>query len=192
MNELRMYVEHLFEGRVLTQESIELKEEIYNAIESIGKTATEEFGVIYAYETDGYGMYNLKDDANVPSLLAMDYLGYPGDPDTGENTRRFLLSNANPYYYEVKKAAGIGSPHTPSSYIWHISMAVQGLTSKEPEEKKRILRNMAATTGGKGVMHEGFHVDDDTRYTREWFSWANAMYAELFLDCSGYRLKIRA
>ncbi len=28
MNELRMYVEHLFEGRVLTQESIELKEEI--------------------------------------------------------------------------------------------------------------------------------------------------------------------
>lgn len=29
MNELRMYVEHLFEGRVLTQESIELKEEIY-------------------------------------------------------------------------------------------------------------------------------------------------------------------
>ena len=30
---------------------------------------------------------------------------------------------------------------------------------------------MAATTGGKGVMHEGFHVDDDTRYTREWFSW---------------------
>lgn len=176
----------------LEKEARELKEEIYNAIESIGKTATEEFGVIYAYETDGYGMYNLMDDANVPSLLAMDYLGYPGDPDTGENTRRFLLSNANPYYYEGKKAAGIGSPHTPSSYIWHISMAVQGLTSKEPEEKKRILRNMAATTGGKGVMHEGFHVDDDTRYTREWFSWANAMYAELFLDCSGYRLKIRA
>ena len=176
----------------LEKEARELKEEIYNAIESIGKTATEEFGVIYAYETDGYGMYNLMDDANVPSLLAMDYLGYPGDPDTGENTRRFLLSNANPYYYEGKKAAGIGCPHTPSSYIWHISMAVQGLTSKEPEEKKRILRNMAATTGGKGVMHEGFHVDDDTRYTREWFSWANAMYAELFLDCSGYRLKIRA
>lgn len=29
MNELRMYVEHLFEGRVLTPEAIELKEEIY-------------------------------------------------------------------------------------------------------------------------------------------------------------------
>lgn len=29
MNELRMYVEHLFEGKVLTSENIELKEEIY-------------------------------------------------------------------------------------------------------------------------------------------------------------------
>ncbi len=29
MNELRMYVEHLFEGKVLTTENIELKEEIY-------------------------------------------------------------------------------------------------------------------------------------------------------------------
>lgn len=169
-----------------------LKTEVQQAIESVGKTATEEFGVIYAYETDGYGMYNLMDDANVPSLLAMDYLGYPGDPEVGANTRRFLLSHGNPYYYEGKKAAGIGSPHTPSSYVWHIAMAVQGLTSTDPEEKKEILRNMARTTGGKGVMHEGFHVEDDTRYTREWFSWANAMYAELFLDCSGFRLKIRA
>ena len=181
----------IFHCPELEKEARELKEKIHYAIESIGKTATQEFGVIYAYETDGYGMYNLMDDANVPSLLAMDYLGYPLDPDVGENTRRFLLSNANPYYYEGKKAAGIGSPHTPSSYIWHISMAIRGLTSKEKEEKKRVLRNMADTTGGKGVMHEGFHVDDDTRYTREWFSWANAMYAELFLDCSGYRLKIK-
>lgn len=39
--------------------------------------------MIYAYETDGYGMYNLMDDANVPSLLAMDYLGYPSDPALG-------------------------------------------------------------------------------------------------------------
>ena len=29
MNELRMYVEHLFEGKVLTADMIELKEEIY-------------------------------------------------------------------------------------------------------------------------------------------------------------------
>ena len=31
MNEIRMYVEHLFEGKVLTAEMSELKEEIYGA-----------------------------------------------------------------------------------------------------------------------------------------------------------------
>lgn len=165
-----------------------LKEQVREAVEKEGRTYTEEFGMIYAYEVDGYGMYRLMDDANVPSLLALEYLGYPADRQTAENTRRYILSDANPYYYKGTKAAGVGSAHTPSGYIWHIAMAVRGLTSTSREEKRRILENMAATTGGKGVMHEGFCCDDDGKYTREWFSWANAMYAELFLDYLGYRL----
>lgn len=179
----------IFKNQELAEKARILKEEVHNAIETLGKTFTEEFGVIYAYETDGYGMYNLMDDANVPSLLAMDYLGYEADAETAENTRKFLLSEANPFYFKGTKAAGIGSPHTPSSYVWHIAMAVQGLTSKDKEEKLRILKNMEATTGNKGVMHEGFCCEDDTKYTREWFSWANAMYAELFLDYLGYKLE---
>ncbi|MDO4448600.1 MAG: glycoside hydrolase family 125 protein [Lachnospiraceae bacterium] len=173
----------------LEKEAGRLKEQVYRAVEKEGKTLTEEFGMIYAYETDGFGMYNLMDDANVPSLLAMDYLGYPAEKETKENTRRFLLSSANPYYFKGKRAAGIGSPHTPSDYIWHIAMAVEGLTEASRERKIEILKNMADTTAGKKVMHEGFCCEDDSRYTREWFSWANAMYSELFLDVFGYRLK---
>lgn len=173
----------------LEKEAARLKEQVYRAVEKEGKTLTEEFGMIYAYETDGFGMYNLMDDANVPSLLAMDYLGYPAEKETKENTRRFLLSSANPYYFKGKKASGIGSPHTPSDYIWHIAMAVEGLTEVSRERKLEILKNMADTTAGKKVMHEGFCCEDDSRYTREWFSWANAMYSELFLDVFGYRLK---
>ncbi|MDE6388298.1 MAG: glycoside hydrolase family 125 protein [Lachnospiraceae bacterium] len=165
-----------------------LKEQVWEAVEKEGKVYTEEFGTIYAYEVDGYGMYHLMDDANVPSLLAAEYLGYPVDRQTAENTRRYILSDANPYYYKGTKAAGVGSSHTPSGYIWHIAMAVQGLTSRDREEKRKILEDMAATTGGKGVMHEGFFCDDDCKYTREWFSWANAMYVELFLDYLGYHL----
>lgn len=175
--------------RELAKAAKELKDEVYQAIETIGKTFTEEFGMVYAYETDGFGMYNLMDDANVPSLLSMDYLGYPSDREIAGNTRRLLLSEANPFYFKGEKAAGIGSPHTPSNYVWHIAMAIQGLTETEQEKKMEILKTMAATTGGKGVMHEGFCCEDDTRFTREWFSWANAMYAELFLDCMGYRLE---
>lgn len=179
----------IFHNEELAERAKALKEEVQEAIETIGKTFTEEFGMVYAYETDGYGMYNLMDDANVPSLLAMSYLGYEGEPEVSSNTRRFLLSEANPVYFKGDKAAGIGSPHTPSNYIWHIAMAIQGLTSETREEKLEILKNMAATTGGKGVMHEGFCCEDDSKFTRAWFSWANAMYAELFLDYMGYQLE---
>lgn len=179
----------IFHNEELAERAKALKEEIQRAIETIGKTFTEEFGMVYAYETDGYGMYNLMDDANVPSLLAMSYLGYEGEPEVSSNTRRFLLSEANPFYFKGDKAAGIGSPHTPSNYIWHIAMAIQGLTSETREEKLEILKNMAATTGGKGVMHEDFCCEDDSKFTRAWFSWANAMYAELFLDYMGYQLE---
>lgn len=174
----------------LKEKSRALREELHAAVEKHGKTLTEEFGMVYAYETDGYGMYNLMDDANVPSLLSMGYLGYPADREAYENTRRMILSEANPYYYSGSRAAGIGSPHTPSGYIWHIAMAVQGLTAETREEKLEILEKMAETAGeGGGMMHEGFHKDDASKYTREWFSWANAMYAELFLDCFGYSLE---
>lgn len=179
----------IFHNEELAEKAKVLKEEVQEAIETIGKTFTEEFGMVYAYETDGFGMYNLMDDANVPSLLAMSYLGYEGDREVSANTRRFLLSEANPFYFKGCKAAGIGSPHTPSNYIWHIAMAVQGLTSASKEEKLEILETMAATTGGKGVMHEGFCCEDDSKFTRAWFSWANAMYAELFLDYMGYTLE---
>ena len=130
------------------------------------------------------------DDANVPSLLAQTYLGYEGDPEVTANTRRFLLSEANPYYYEGSAASGIGSPHTPTSYIWHIALAVQGMTETDKEEKYRILKLMADTDAGKGMMHEGFDKNDPSHYTREWFSWANAMYSEMVLNYLGYELAV--
>lgn len=189
MGYLEELARELFHDEQMEKDAKLLKEQVREAVEKEGRANTEEFGMVYAYETDGYGMYNLMDDANVPSLLGMEYLGYHGDKETMENTRKFLLSDGNPYYFKGTKAAGIGSAHTRSGYIWHIAMAVQGLTSDSREEKLQILKNMVATTGGKGVMHEGFLCDDDSKFTREWFSWANAMYVELFLDYLGYRLE---
>lgn len=188
------YLEEIAE-KILRDESLreragKMKAQVQNAIEIYGRVKTEEFGTVYAYEVDGYGMVNLMDDANVPSLLSMSYLGYPADRETMENTRRMILSEGNPYYYKGKAASGIGSPHTPSGYIWPIALAMEGLTSNSREEKKRILDTLVSTTGGTGMIHEGFSADDPEKYTREWFSWANAMYGELFLDYLGYRLKV--
>ena len=187
---LAQIAEQVLEDEELEKDALALRAQVREGIERYGRVRTEQFGTVYAYEADGYGMFNLMDDANVPSLLSASYLGYPADPEILANTRRMILSEANPYYYSGKAAAGIGSPHTPAGYIWHIALAVQGLTSGSREEKRRILETLAATTGGTGMMHEGFCADDPGKYTREWFSWANAMYAELYLDYQGYALKV--
>lgn len=174
----------------MAESAAALAEEIRCGIETYGVTQKEGFGTVYAYEVDGYGQFHLMDDANVPSLLSMSYLGYQGkDAAVADNTRKMILSEANPYYYEGRYAAGIGSPHTPPGYIWPIALAVQGLTAASREEKKNILLTLLQTDGGKGMMHESFCKDDPASYTREWFSWANAMFCELVLDYCGMEVK---
>ncbi|WP_442953057.1 glycoside hydrolase family 125 protein [Paenibacillus sp. Soil750] len=172
--------------RTISDEALQLAAEIRDGIEAYGTIPHPTLGVMYAYETDGLGGYHLMDDANVPSLLSIPYLGYTemSDP-TYQRTRSFILSEENPYFYQGEVAQGIGSPHTPERYIWPISLAIQGLTASSQEEKLRLLDLLAATDAGTGFMHEGFHVDDPAKFTRPWFSWANAMFSELVLDVCG-------
>ena len=140
----------------------------------------------YAYEVDGFGQYLIMDEANVPSLLALPLLGAcAADDPIYQNTRRLMLSEANPYYYSGKCLHGIGSPHTPVSYVWDIALAVEGLTTNDSEEKLRLIRTMARNDAGTKLMHEGIHVDDPTRFTRPWFSWANSMFCELVMNFCG-------
>lgn len=174
----------------MAREAAVLKEEIYEGIEKYGITRREGFGEVYAYEADGFGEFNLMDDANVPSLLSMDYIGYKGrSREVAENTRKLILSETNPFYYKGEKAAGIGSPHTPAGYIWHIALCMQGLTAQTAEEKRRMIMLAVSTDGSKKLMHEGFCADDDTQYTRDWFTWANAMFSELVMDYCGYKIE---
>lgn len=187
---LQEIAEQILGDKNLAYEASRLRDEIRGGIETYAVIRREGYGEVYAYETDGYGQFNLMDDANIPSLLSIDYLGYGGrNPQVAKNTRKMILSDANPFYYRGKKAAGIGSPHTPAGYIWHIALCMQGLTAESENEKREMIDLAAATDGGKLLMHEGFCADDDTRYTREWFSWANAMFCELVMDYCGYRIE---
>lgn len=160
-----------------------LRDEIQNGIEQYGKIHHPVFGEMYAYETDGKGNVNLMDDANVPCLLSMPYLGYCSpDDQTYVNTRNFILSRNNPYYYEGDAACGIGSPHTPDHYIWHISLAIQGMTARSVSEMAAILEMMKKTHGGTYYMHEGFNASRPEDFTRSWFAWANSMFSEFVLS----------
>ncbi len=164
----------------LISECNSLRSEINEGINKYAVISTEKYGKIYACEVNGKGDYFLFDDANVPSLLSAPYLGYCGyDNEIYRNTRRFILSKYNPYYYEGKFAKGIGSPHTPKGYIWHIALSMQGLTSDNSEEIKEILHMLETTDADTGYMHEGFDADNPDKFTRSWFSWSCALFAEL-------------
>ena len=138
---------------------------------------------VYALETDGLGNYNLMDDANIPNLLAMPYYEYPYiDKEIYQNTRQYMLSFENPYYFEGKILKGIGSPHTPKDRVWPLSLIIQALTSENKAEVLECVRMLINSTGGTGYIHEAVDKDDDTVYSRSWFAWANSLFAYLVLE----------
>lgn len=170
----------------LAARAADLKAAIDAGIAAYGVVEHPRHGRVYAYEVDGFGRTLLMDDANMPSLLSIPLTGFASRTDPVYlSTRALLLSSDNPYYYEGTAAVGIGSPHTPERHVWPIALAVQGLSSDSQDEKLRLLTLLRTTDGGTGQMHESFHSDDPTVFTREWFSWANAMFCELALDCAG-------
>ncbi|MEU4008042.1 glycoside hydrolase family 125 protein [Streptomyces pseudogriseolus] len=170
----------------LAESAALLAAELRAATARHGTVDHPEFGLIYAYEVDGRGNALLMDDANMPGLLSLPLVAdIPATDPVYLATRAFALSPANPTWHRGTAAEGIGSPHTPDEHIWPIAIAVQGLTGGDPAERITALRTLLATDAGTGQMHESFHKDDPRRYTRPWFSWANAMYAELALDVAG-------
>ena len=137
---------------------------------------------IYALETDGLGSFNIMDDANIPNLLAIPYYRYPfTDEEIYKNTRAFILSEKNPYYFKGKCLTGVGSPHTPKNYVWPLSLIIQALTTDDEDEVRSLVDMIVANTDGTGYIHEGVDKDDPSVYTRPWFAWANSLFAYLIL-----------
>ena len=167
----------------LKKRAAELADEIAGGIRKYAVAEGPSGKGMYAYETDGLGNFNLMDDANLPSLLGAPWYRFcETDDPLYQETRKFLLSPENPYYFQGKYAAGIGSPHTPDGYIWHIGLIVQGLTTSNDSEKAAILEALKNTNAGTGHMHEGFDPNDPGRFTRPWFAWADSMFCLLVED----------
>lgn len=179
LRQMREIAEFVFRDLSFEKEMAKLEREINHGIQLYGIYRHPEFGPIYAYETDGFGNYCLMDDAGTPGLISIPYLGYvDGDDPIYQNTRRFALSKENPFYYEGTAAKGISGPHTPPGYIWHMALSMQGLTAKTDEEKLAMIAVLEATDADTGFMHEGFHSDDPTVFTRKWFAWSNSLFSQ--------------
>ncbi len=159
-----------------------LADEVAAALKKYAVYDHPKYGKIYAFEVDGYGSQLLMDDANVPSLLGMAYLG---DVDANDpiyqNTRRFVWSDDNPYFFKGKAGQGIGGPHTGYNMIWPMTIMMKAFTSTDDAEIKQCIEALQRTDAGTGFMHESFNKDDAANFTRSWFAWQNTLFGELIL-----------
>ena len=164
------------------QECRALADEVEAALQKYAVVEHPKYGRIYAYEVDGYGNYTMMDDANVPSLLALPYMGWgKADDPIYRNTRNFVWSEDNPYFFRGKAGEGIGGPHVGLDFPWPMSLILKGLTADSADEQYECLTMLRNTDGGTGFMHESFHKDDARNFTRSWFAWANTLFGELVL-----------
>ncbi|MCQ6959326.1 glycoside hydrolase family 125 protein [Mucilaginibacter aquariorum] len=167
----------------LSAELLALAAEVDAALQKHAVIDHPDYGKIYAYEVNGFGSYNLMDDANVPSLLGMPYLDAVKNTDPVYiNTRKMLLSLNNPFFFKGTAGEGIGGPHIGKDMIWPISIIIRAITSNDDAEIKECIETLRKTHGGTGFMHESFHKNDPTKFTRKWFAWANTLFGELLWE----------
>lgn len=159
-----------------------LADEVFAAIQKYAVVDHKKYGKVYAFEVDGFGNATFMDDANVPSLLGLPYLGCVEENDpVYANTRKLVWSEDNPYFFKGKAAEGIGGPHIGYDMIWPMSIIMRAMTSTDDQEIKWCLQTLRDTDGNTGFMHESFHKDNPEKFTRKWFAWANTLFGELIL-----------
>ncbi len=174
--------EEVTKDTAFAQECKLLADEVDAAIKKYGITTHPNHGQIYAYEVDGFGNYYLTDDPNIPSLLAIPYLGDDcADDSIYRNTRNFILSKDNPHFFKGKAGEGMGGPHIGYDMVWPMSIIMRAMTSNSDEEIKYCIKMLRDTDADTGFMHESFHKDNPEKFTRSWFAWVNTLFGELIL-----------
>lgn len=156
--------------------------EVEAAIKKYAIVEHPRHGKVYAYEVDGFGNFTFMDDANVPSLLALPYLGSVNNEDKiYQNTHSLVWSTDNPYFFRGKAAEGIGGPHVGYDMVWPMSIIMRAMTSSDDKEIAWCIKTLRNTDADTGFMHETFHKDNPVNFTRKWFAWANTLFGELVL-----------
>ncbi len=159
-----------------------LADEVEHATLKNGIIDYTAFGKIYAYECDGLDHTVAMEDAGIPGLITIPYLGYGTTEDeVYKSSRKFALSKDNPYFYQGKSVEGIGSQHLAykGEMIWPMGIISRAITSTDNAEITHCINMLKATHAGTGFMHEGFKPNSPKNFTRHWFAWANSFFGEM-------------
>ncbi|MCU6453437.1 glycoside hydrolase family 125 protein, partial [Sphingomonas sp. A2-49] len=172
----------------LAADATALAAEVEAALRQYGTMRLRDGREVWAYEVDGYGNAVFMDDANVPSLSGLGYLGCvpAGDP-LWQRTSEACWSDANPWFFRGRAGEGIGGPHVGAGQIWPMSLTIRALTATDNATIRACLRMLRDTDGGTGFIHESFDRDDPAKFTRAWFAWANGLFGELIVHLARTR-----
>lgn len=183
LNQLSEIYRDVYKDMSFARECAAFSQEVLEAVNRYAIAEHLGYGPIYAYEVDGFGNKVYLDDPNIPSLIALRYLLQERyyRKDVYENTRRYLLSEDNPYYFKGKAGEGQGGPHAGKDTIWPMGIILRAMTSTDDKEIVWCLKLLMSTHNGSGFMHETFHKDDASRFSRSWFAWANTLFGELIV-----------
>lgn len=172
----------------LANDATALADEVAAAVAQHGTMRLPDGRDVWAYEVDGYGNAIFMDDANVPSLSSLAWLGCVSPTDARwQRTAAAAWSDANPWFFKGKAGEGIGGPHQGMDYIWPMSLIVRGLTATDDATILKCLATLKRTHAGTGFMHEAFEKDDAAKFTRDWFAWANGLFGEFVLHLAATR-----
>src|SRR5258708_3408815 len=128
------------------RECQDLAHEVKAALDVYGKARHAKHNSIYAYEVDGLGNQLFMDDANAPSLLSLPYFGCcAADDATYLNTKSFVLSEDNPYFFRGRAGEGIGGPHAGLNMIWPLGIIMRALTCRDDREILSCLKFLKTT-----------------------------------------------
>ena len=190
LRELAAMAKSVLHDDDLARDATALATEVQTALAQYAVVDTPE-GNIWAYEVDGFGSQLLMDDANVPSLLGLPYLGAVDDtPDAQARyarTRTMVWSPRNPWFFQGTAGEGTGGPHVGRDSIWPMSQIIYALTARRPgvaaidadREIRAALGWLKGSTRGFGFVHESYNKDNPKEFTRPWFAWANTLFGEL-------------
>ncbi|KAH8118709.1 Six-hairpin glycosidase-like protein [Phellopilus nigrolimitatus] len=155
---------------------------VEDAIWKYGVVNTADWGKVFAYEIDGYGGVVIQDDANVPSLVSIPYLGFVNNSDEiYQNTRAMLLNpDGNPYYGIGPVIRGVGGQHVDEAHPWPMGLITEVITGSDDNDILTKLEYLKNTTTGLGLIHESVQTHNISDYTRQ-CAWANSYFAESIL-----------
>ncbi|NWF51335.1 MAG: glycoside hydrolase family 125 protein [Ignavibacteriaceae bacterium] len=181
LNQMAEILLSVYNDRELADRCTKMSEQIRQAVIKLA-VHNSDYGKIFAYEVDGFGSSLLMDDANVPNLISLPYLSCVMEKDDIYlSTRKFILSESNPFFFKGNNFEGVGSPHTGMQKIWPLSIIMRALTSDDDQEIIICLKMLKQSHAGTGFMHESFHKNDPKNFSRAWFAWANTLFGELIL-----------